>query len=150
MSFADRIPPFHGGFQPLLHRPEVFSKTLVDWTPSGVVFRQTKSADALAEKAWAKLPRRGIFISADGLLGRNRQKQIEPSDGTQRKKAEVVPFRTASALTYFQSLKRSSIAKSRAVFKLLCMNERISASSTDFFFSFFLFLRSLISASPRL
>jgi hypothetical protein len=110
-----------------------------------------KSADALAEKAWALLSRRGIFFLNDGSLDRNRQKQIEPSGGTQRKKAEVVPFRTASASTYFQSLKMSSNATSIADFRLFSINLKISASNTDCFF-FFLslsFFLSLISTSPR-
>ena len=54
-----------------------------EWKIGGAVyFRKIKNTAPLAEKAWATLPRRGIFISDDGLLGRNRQKQIEPSDGT--------------------------------------------------------------------
>ena len=112
-------------------------------------FRKIKNTAPLAEKAWATLPRRGIFISDDGLLDRNRQKQIEPSGGTQRKKAEVVPFRTASALTYFQSLKMSSNATSIAYFRLFSINLKISASNTDCFFFLSLLFVSLISTSPH-
>ena len=126
--------------------PNTFSRT------GGLYFGQKSFQKPNVKKAWATLPRRGIFISADGLLGRNRQKQIEPSDGTQRKKAEVVPFRTASALTYFQSLKMSSNATSIADFRLFSINLKISASNTDCFF-FFLslsFFLSLTSTSPHL
>lgn len=59
-------------------------------------------------------------------------------------------FRNGLRLCYFQSLNKSSRARSRAVFMLFCMKERISASSTDFFFFFFRLSRALISASPRL
>ena len=88
----------------------------------------------LAEIGWAKLPRRGIFVSDDGFVDCDRQKKT--------KKAEVVPFRTASASCYLKSLKMSSNAKSRAVFMLFYMKDRISASSTDFFFFFFFFFHA--------
>ena len=55
---------------------------MVDWTLSGVAFGQTKSADALAEKAWATQFRNGIFISADDFLDRSRYNKKVPTDGT--------------------------------------------------------------------
>ena len=84
------------------------------------------------------------------------QKQQKPTDGLQRKNAAVAASRsprlgfwlfeaTAAALSYFQSLSRSSIAMSRAVFMLFSMMLKISFSRMDycFFLSFFFFSLSL-------
>ena len=102
------------------------------------------------KKAWATLSRRGIFVSDDGSGGGPRQKRNLPSGGRKRKKAEVVPFRTASASCHFQSLKMSSNATSIADFRLFSMNRKISASKADCFFFFLsFFFLSLISISPR-
>ena len=108
----------------------------------GVYFGRTRPQKPNVKKAWATLSRRCIFVSNDGFVDCDRQKKT--------KKAEVVPFRTASASCYLKSLKMSSNAKSRAVFMLFYMKARISASSTDFFFFFFFFSRALIYASPHL
>ena len=48
-------------------------------------FGRTRPQQHNAEKAWATLPRRGIFISADGFLDRPRHNKKVPSDGTKRK-----------------------------------------------------------------
>ena len=117
----------------------------------GAVFGIKNFQKPLAEIRWATLSRRGSFNPEDGFVACLRQSASLPSGDRKRKKAEVVPFRTASASCHFQSLKMSSNAKSRAVFMLFYMKDRISASSTDFFF-FFLslsFFLSLISTSPR-
>ena len=45
---------------------------MVDWTPSGGGIRAKTFQKPLAEKAWATLPRRGIFILNDGFLDRPR------------------------------------------------------------------------------
>jgi hypothetical protein len=101
----------------------------------GAVFGIKNFQKPLAEIGWATLSRRGIFFSDDGCVDCDRQKKT--------KKAEVVPFRTASASCHFQSLKMSSNAKSRVAFMLFYIKDRISASSTDFFFFFFFLSRSL-------
>ena len=64
---------------------------MVDWTPSGAVFGQMKSADALAEKAWPFLPRRGIFISADGFLDRPRHNK---KSAVRRHKTKISGFKS--------------------------------------------------------
>lgn len=116
----------------------------------GAVFGQKSFQKPNAKKAWATLPRRGIFVSADGFCACPRQKRNLPSGGRKRKKAEVVPFRTASASCHFQSLKMSSNATSIADFRLFSMNRKISVSNEDCFFFFLsFFFRSLISVSPR-
>ena len=127
----------------------VFPNTLSQ--TGGAVFGIKSFQKPLAEIGWATLSRRGSFNPEDGFVGCLRQSASLPSGDRKRKKAEVVPFRTASASCHFQSLKRSSNAKSRAVFMLFYMKDRISASSTDFFF-FFLslsFFLSLTLTSPR-
>lgn len=79
------------------------------------------------------------------------QEQRSPSHGSQRKNAEArfgVPLvwgyrspERASALSYFQSLSKSSMALSRAVFMPFSMMLIISFSRMDYcFFLFFFFL----------
>ena len=84
------------------------------------------------------------------------QEQRSPSHGSQRKNAEArfgVPLvwgyrspERASALSYFQSLSKSSMALSRAVFMPFSMMLIISFSRMDYcfflFFFFFSFSRS--------
>jgi len=59
--------------------PNTFSRT------GGLYFGQKSFQKPNVKKAWATLPRRGIFISADGFLDRSRHNKKVPSDGTKRK-----------------------------------------------------------------
>ena len=42
---------------------------MVDWTGGGTHFGRKSFQMPLAEKGWATLSRRGIFVSDDGFLG---------------------------------------------------------------------------------
>ena len=84
-------------------QPAALMEFVKDAECRGLYFRKSKNADPLAKKAWAKLPRRGIFNPEDGFPDCDRQGKSLPSDGEKRKKAEVVPFRTASALRLISS-----------------------------------------------
>jgi hypothetical protein len=80
----------------------------------------------------------------------NVQKKRNPSDGLQRKNAEVRFMEPTIAGIrlhqagfrpfYFQSLKISSNAISTAVFRLFSIMLKICASNVDCFFFFFFFL----------
>ena len=124
--------------------PNTLSRT------GGAVFGIKNFQKPLAEIGWATLSRRGSFNPEDGFVGCLRHSASLPSGDRKRKKAEVVPFRTASAACHFQSLKMSSNATSIADFRLFSMNRKISASNVDCFFFFLsFFFLSLISVSPR-
>lgn len=72
-----------------------------------------------AEKAWAALPRNAL---------------AQRKDGYKRKKRKPLLLERLPPYIYFQPLKMSANAKSSAVFMLFSIKDRISASSTDFFF----------------
>lgn len=133
-----------------------------------------RNTQPLFANTWATFSGRNLFIFKMAVWGGSRahemalliwntvlpavivQKQRKPTDGLQRKNAEArfgVPLdwgyrspERASALSYFQSLRRSSMALSRAVFMPFSMMLIISFSRMDYcfflFFFFFSFSRS--------
>lgn len=133
--------PLGGGFYP--SRSDHENKCLIGHP--GTHFGRKIFLHPKAGMVWLTVPRNDLFISGDGFPGCQRPEEKETVRRPITKKGGS-PFNDLSTgrtvrepgfrRFYFQSLKISSIAISRAAFKLLCRMANISASRVDFFFFF--------------
>ena len=92
---------------------------------------------------------KGIFVSNDGLHGRNRISEIHPVTRLKTKNNGKRFDRNRLPCFYFQPWNTSSNAFFRAAFMLFSNSRRISNSKVDFFFFFFRSCWLLISRVPH-
>ena len=147
------FPGFPASWWRILPVQKCSRKQMFDWTPRHPL-RDNKSAEPRCRIGEAKTPTKLHFYSGGRFLRLSaaRSKEVrytahnEKNGGSPLTESlnRVIVRKAGFRRVYFHSLKISSIAKSRAVFRLLCKRLKISASRVDFFFFFLSFFYWLI------